>query len=57
MNTMPHTDADTGRYACMTAAQVLDAQAELMARWAAEDAERAARHAAILACTLNPANR
>jgi hypothetical protein len=43
-----NTTQDTGRYAYMTAAQVLDAQAELMARWAAEDAERAARRDAIL---------
>ncbi|HEY6117470.1 MAG TPA: hypothetical protein VI172_16070 [Candidatus Dormibacteraeota bacterium] len=44
-----NTTQDTGRYATMTAAQVLDAQAELMARWSAEDAARRARNAAILA--------
>lgn len=49
MNTMPHTHADTGRYACMTAAQVMDAQSELLARWAKEDAERRARMSALLA--------
>lgn len=46
---MPTNAYPTSRYATMTSAQVLDAQAGLMARWAREDAERAARHAAILA--------
>lgn len=46
---MPTNAYPTSRYATMSAAQVLDAQSELMARWAREDAERQARHAAILA--------
>lgn len=39
--------AQTGRYADMTAAQVLDAQASMLARWQQEDAERAARKLAL----------
>lgn len=46
---MPTNAHPTSRYATMTAAQVLEEQQRLMARWAAEDAERQARHARILA--------
>lgn len=46
---MPTTLPTTSPYAALTASQVLARQAELLARWAQEDAERKARHAAILA--------
>jgi hypothetical protein len=38
-----------GRFADLTVAQVLAEQAVMLARYAAEDVERRARHAAILA--------
>lgn len=43
-------------YATMNAAQVLECQAQMLARWAAEDAERAARHRAILAGIVSGAH-
>lgn len=46
---MPTTLPATSRFATMTAAQVLTAQAELLVRYRREDAERATRRAAILA--------
>lgn len=46
---MPTNAYPTSRYAPMTAAQVLAEQERMLALWAAEDAARRARHAAILA--------
>lgn len=40
---------NTGRYAHMTAAQVIAEQERLMAVWAADDEARRARNAALLA--------
>jgi len=44
-----HTLPTTTQYATMTAAQVLATVAERLAQYAAEDAERAARFAALMA--------
>jgi len=46
---MPTTLPITSRFATMSAPQVIAAQAELLVRYRREDAERAARRAAILA--------
>lgn len=40
---------NTGRFANMTAAQVLAEQGRMLARYAIEDASRRARNAAVLA--------
>ena len=45
---MPTNTHPDSRFATMTAAQVLQEQDAMLARWAAEDAERRARHAALL---------
>lgn len=45
---MPTVLPATSRFATMTAAQVLAEQERMLARWAAEDAARRARNAAIL---------
>jgi len=46
---MPTTLAPTSRFASMSAFQVMEAQAALLARWSDEDAVRRARNAARLA--------
>lgn len=46
--TAAHT-APTGRFASMTASEVLAEQAALLARWSDEDTARRARNAALLA--------
>lgn len=46
---MPTNLAPTSRFATLSAAQVIAVQTELLAQYAAEDAERQARNAAILA--------
>lgn len=46
---MPTDLTRTNRFAQHSAAQIIEAQAAMLDRYAAEDAERAARHAAILA--------
>lgn len=49
LRTMPTNTHPNSRYANMTAEQCAVASSELLARYAAEDAERAARHARIKA--------
>ena len=46
---MPTNAHPTSRFATMTAYQVLQEQQRMQERWAAEDATRRARNAAILA--------
>ncbi|HKQ66013.1 MAG TPA: hypothetical protein VJZ73_13445 [Methylomirabilota bacterium] len=46
---MPTTLPATSKYATLSAAQVMELQAKQLAAWAAEDAARRARNAAILA--------
>lgn len=52
MSTTTHTSTErttaTDRFATMTAAEVLEEQDRMLARWAAEDALRRARLAAIM---------
>lgn len=46
---MPTTLPPSSPFATMTASQVLAEQERLLATWTAQDAERAARHVALLA--------
>ena len=46
---MPTNLSPTSRFAALSAAQVIDEQTRILARYAVEDIERQTRHAAILA--------